>query len=184
MELVFVAAGVVFIVLVWAVSVYNRAVRLRQNLRESWSNIDVQLKRRHDLVPNLVETVRGYAKHESELFERIARARESVMASLSQVRQVAEAEKGLVDAVNVLMARAEAYPELKANEHFLALQQELVETEDRIAAARRFYNANVRDLNTLIESFPASLLVGSQESADFFEVEEIAVRAPVRVALG
>lgn len=171
------------ILLVWGVSTHNKAVRLRQTLRESWANIDVQLRRRHDLIPNLVEVARGYAKHESELFERIAQARETAITAIDQVRELARAEGELVGAVNTLLGRVEDYPDLKANRQFLVLQEELVETEDRVAAARRFYNANVRDLNTLIESFPASLLVGSQDRADFFEVEEIAIREPVRVSL-
>lgn len=183
MEMFYVLAAVVFLGIVWTISVHNRAVRLRQNVRESWSNIDVQLKRRHDLIPNLVAVAKGYAAHERELFERIANARVQTMASMGHVKDVASAERGLVDAVNVLMARVEDYPELKASVQFLALQEELVLTEDRIAAARRFYNGNVRDLNTLIECFPASLLIGSQAKADFFEVDEISVRAPITVNL-
>jgi len=160
--------------LVWYVSTKNRFAWLDNLIRESWSGIDVQLKRRYDLIPNLVETVKGYAQHEERLFEAIARARETSAAALA-VGARAQSDQELTGAVTSLLARVEAYPELKASRHFLELQQELSLTEDRIAAARRFYNANVRDFNAMLQSFPASLLAGDRKAAEYYQCEEIRV---------
>lgn len=176
---------VVGVPLLWFVVTLNRFVRLKTLIRESWANVDVALKRRYDLIPNLVETVKGYAAHEREALARVVEARNRAVASTGPVGQQAEDENQLVRSVNQLLARAEAYPQLRASESFLALQRELVNTEDRIAAARRFYNANVREYNVLGQQFP-SMLVGGMAGfvpADFFEVDDIAIRAAPQVKL-
>ena len=158
----------------WLVATYNRGVRLRQTLAGSKANIDVQLRRRHDLVPNLVSVCKAYASHESALFESVAAARAQAVQSLATHAAGYRGETELVSAMNKLVGLVEAYPQIKADAQFLALQKELVSTEDMIAAARRFYNANVRDWNVLSQSFPSSLVVqGAQE--EFYEVEEAAL---------
>lgn len=179
-----VSVGIVAAVLLWAVLTYNALVRTRQQVRESWSGIDTELKRRYDLVPNLVETVRGYAGHERQALEAVTTARARAAASGGGPASQAADEKPLVDGLRRLFAVVEGYPELKASEHFLALQKELANTEDRIQAARRFYNANVRDLNTRIEVFPSNLIAGLVrcEKAEFFEVETASVRQVVDVS--
>ncbi len=182
-----IAVGVVVgLPLIWLIVTANRFVRLRNLIRESWSNVDVVLKRRYDLIPNLVETVKGYARHERELFERVVAARNRAVASTGRVGQQAADENQLVRCVNQLLARVEAYPELCASQQFLALQRELVNTEDRIAAARRFYNANVREYSTLAGQFPPLLVARLLKlpPEDFFEVDDLAVRQPVKVAPG
>lgn len=181
-----IAVGIVVgLPLIWLIVTANRFVRLRNLIRESWSNVDVVLKRRYDLIPNLVETVKGYVRHERELFERVAEARSRAVASTGRVGQQAADENQLVRCVNQLLARVEAYPELRASQQFLALQRELVNTEDRIAAARRFYNANVREYSTLAGQFPSLLVARLMKlpPEDFFEVEDLAIRQPVQVAL-
>lgn len=167
-----VLVGFALIVLIWCISTKNRFTQLHNLMRESRSDIDVQLKRRHDLIPNLVETVRGYAAHEEAVLQKVMEARSQAVAGGSaSVPQ----EAALVAALNGLFARVEAYPELKASQHFLMLQQELANTEDRIAAARRFYNANVRDYNTMCGSFPASMLAGEQDGpVPFLELDTVA----------
>ena len=171
--------------LVWLVGTYNGLVRLRQHVRESWSGIDTELKRRYDLIPNLVETVKGYAAHERETFERVVQARQQAVASDGSPEQQAHDENMLVGALRQLFAVAEGYPDLKASANFLHLQQELVNTEDRIQAARRFYNANVRDINTRIESFPSNIIAGmfKFQRHEFFEVESASMREAPSVKL-
>lgn len=166
------------LVVIWFILIYNRFVRLRQHVKESWADIDVELKRRYDLIPNLVETVKGYAKHERGLFESIASERTRALASTGRPREQAVDEQPLVTDLGRLLGLAEAYPELKADGQFLKLQEQLATTEDRLAAARRFYNANVRDLNTLRESFPTNIVAGTMGvgEADLFEVEESSER--------
>lgn len=160
-SIMLIAVGIgVLIPLFYVIGAANRLARLRNHIKESWSDVDVQLQRRHDLIPNLVETVKAYAAHEQELFTRIAQEREKAMASRLDIAQYAQNETELGRSVNALMARVESYPELRSSRHYLELQEELANTEDRIAAARRFYNANVRDYNTMLESFPSSA-VGS-----------------------
>ncbi len=144
----------IVLVLLYGVLQYNGLIRLRNVVQESWRQIDVELKRRHDLIPNLVETVKGYAAHERETLEAVISARTAAVAPGSSVAQQAQQENVLTQALGRLFAVAEAYPNLKANESFLALQAELTGTEDRIAAGRRFYNANVRALNTKVETVP------------------------------
>jgi LemA protein len=164
---------------------YNKLVRLRQLIRESWGNVDVQLRRRYDLIPNLVNTVKGYALHERETLALVLEARNRAQANHGAIGSQAQDEQRFVTAARQLMAVAEAYPELKASQHFLALQQELANTEDRIAAARRFYNANVRDYNVARSTFPTMIVTGLGDfpPADFFEVEEITVRQAPAVSL-
>ena len=166
--------------LVMAVVVsYNRFVSQRNLVAESWRQIDVELNRRHDLIPNLVETVKGYATHEREVFEAVTRARAGASTPGSSPAQQAQQEGVLGQALGRLFAVAEAYPELKASANFLELQRQLTETEDRIAAGRRFYNGNVRALNTRVESVPSNLIAGAFgfHQAEYFEVTDEAVRA-------
>lgn len=178
--------GLLGLVLFWALALYNRLVRLRQHVRESWADIDVQLKRRHDLIPNLVNTVRGYAAHERDVLERVTTLR----AEAAQGREAGggsgaarAAEEPLCRALGRLFAVAEGYPALRADAHFIALQGELAETEDRIAAARRFFNANVRDFNTLCEQAPGNLVAsaGGFRPMSFFELDAAAERVVPRV---
>ena len=180
-----VAGGVLLLALVYVAATYNGLVGLRNHLREAWADVDVQLKRRYDLIPNLVATVKGYERHEREIFERIAELRSRAVASRGSVGSQVEDEKPLIAALRQVLAVVERYPDLKADRHFLALQAELSETEDRIAAARRFYNANARDLNIKVETFPSSLIasVFGFRRADFWEVEEATHREAPSVAL-
>ncbi len=176
---------VVAIPLLWLVGTYNGLVRLRNHCRESWAGIDTELKRRYDLIPRLVEVVKGYARHEREVFERVAEARAAALASNGSPSSQARDENALVGAMKGLFAVIERYPDLKASSNFLALQTELVNTEDRIAAARRFYNANVRDFNTRREVFPANLLAGlfGFGREEFFEVEDHTIRVAPAVSV-
>ncbi len=172
------------ILIVAVVSIYNRLVRLRFTVKSSWSDIDVQLKKRYDLVPNLVETVKGYASHEKTVFEKVTQARSMAMQANSPA-EMAKAETMLRDTLKSLFAVAEAYPELKANANFLQLQSQLQELENNIENARRYYNAVVRDYNTLIESFPSNLIAGpfNFKPEEFFQLETPEVeRKPVKVS--
>ena len=182
---IYVIIGAVVLVLLWCAVMYNNLVRSRNAVDESWSGIDTELKRRYDLIPNLVETVKGYAAHEKEALERVIEARNRALASTGSPSSQAQDESILVDKLRHLLALVENYPDLKANQNFLHLQRELVNTEDRIQAARRFYNANVRDLNNLVEVFPSKLIAGtfSFEKREFFEVEEAVQRHVPRVEL-
>ena len=182
----FVAGGLALLALVWVVATYNGLVTLRNQLREAWADIDVQLKRRYDLIPNLVATVQGYAKHEREIFDRIAELRSRAIASTGPVASQGADERPLVAGLRQLLAVAERYPELKADRQFLDLQRQLAETEDRIAAARRFYNGNARDLNIKVETFPSSVIASilGFRRGDYWEVEEATQRAAPAVALG
>jgi LemA protein len=152
---------------------FNRFVRQRQLIDNAWSNVNTELKRRYDLVPNLVTTVKAYAAHERQTLEAVIEARAAAVASNGGAAEQAASENVLVDALKQLLALRETYPELRANEHFADLQRQLILTEDRIQAARRFYNANVRDFNTRVESFPSSLVasVFGFEKADWFEID-------------
>ena len=173
--------GILGLVLLYGIYVFNRLVRLRVRCENAWSQIDVQLRRRYDLIPNLVEAVKGYAAHERELFEEVARARSQAQAA-SGVRDQAQAENQLTAGIRRLIAVAENYPQLKASENFLALQEELTGTESRIAFARQFYNDQVQFLNTLIQTFPSRIVasLGRFRPREFFEIEEPA-RGPVSV---
>ena len=176
--------GVIVAILLWVALNYNALVKIRLHVRESWSDIDTELKRRYDLVPNLVETVKAYATHERDLFARITEARTRAAASRGSAGSQAADEKPLVEGMRQLFAVAEGYPDLKASENFLALQKELANTEDRIQRARRFYNGNVRDMNTRVEVFPSNLIAGMFGFApeEFFEVETGTVRQVVDVS--
>lgn len=175
--------GIVVLAVLWFVGTYNGLIRLKVRTEEAWSDIDVQLRRRYDLIANLVETVKGYAAHESGVFEKVAEAR-SAAISAGNVRQQGEAENMLTGALRSLFAVAENYPQLRASENFMQLQRDLTDTEDKIQASRRFYNANVRDLNTKIQSFPSNIVANmfSFERRDMFEIEEPAAREPVKVS--
>jgi LemA protein len=175
--------GVIVVLLLWAVLTYNRLVTFRLRADNGWSQIDVQLRRRYDLIPNLIETVKGYAAHEREVFEKVTEARTRAMGATG-VQDQAQAENAITAGLGRLIAVAENYPELKANQNFLALQEELVGTESKIAYARQFYNDQVARLNTLIQKFPANLIArtGHFEAKPFFDIDE-PVRGPVQVDL-
>ena len=163
---------VVLLLAVWAVVQYNWLVSLRNYINESWSNVDTELKRRYDLIPNLVATVKGYAAHEKDVFERVTHLRERCLANNGSPGEQARDEVQLVDALKQMLVVVENYPQLKADQHFLKLQQELITTENRIQAARRFYNGNVRDYRNKCETFPSNLVAqmfGFQPQ-DFFSV--------------
>ncbi|MCA8970416.1 MAG: LemA family protein [Planctomycetes bacterium] len=185
MELLLVPAGLLFVVLVWWILTYNRFVRLRHAIRESWADIDVELKRRYDLIPNLVDTVKGYAKHERDVLERVVALRNQAARNHGSASAQAGDENLLNVGLKSLFAVAEGYPELKADAHFLALQEELAVTEDRIAAARRFFNGNVRDLRNLRQSFPTSIVGSSMgiEEPSFFELDAENERVVPRVGM-
>ncbi|MBI4090385.1 MAG: LemA family protein [Candidatus Kerfeldbacteria bacterium] len=174
--------GIAALVVLWVIGAFNRLVTLRNRTDESWSDIDVQLKRRYDLIPNLVETVKGYATHEREAFENVTRARAAAISAQGPHAK-GEADNLLTGALKSLFAIAEAYPDLKANQNFLRLQDELADTENKIQAARRFYNANVRDFNTAQQTFPTNLLASGFgfKPREFFELEQEAAREPVAV---
>jgi LemA protein len=163
-----------FLLVLWVIFAYNRLVSLKNRSKEAFADIDVQLKRRYDLIPNLVETVKGYATHERELFEKVTEARAKAMGAREggDVKKLAEAENYLTQTLKTLFAVAENYPDLKASQNFLELQRELRDTEDKIMYARRFYNANVRDLNIAIESFPTNIVASifGFKKMDLFEI--------------
>ena len=177
--------GLFILFILWIAMMYNSLVRLRQQCREAWSNIDTELKRRYNLIPNLIETVKGYAAHEREVLLSVTEARNKAVASTGSPGSQARDENVLVAALRQLFAVAEKYPNLKANENFLELQKQLAETEDRIQAARRFYNANVRDLNTRIEVFPSNIIARLFHFAkeEFFEIEQTDIRSVPKVSL-
>lgn len=171
--------------LVWFIANYNRFVRLRQHIRESWADIDVELKRRYELIPNLIATVRGYAAHERETLEAVTRLRDQAAASHGDAASQAADETALMLGVKRLFALIEAYPQLRADAGFLALQKQLAETEDRLAAARRFFNANVREMNQLCGQFPTNLIAGMLgfRAESFFELEGEAEGVVPRVGM-
>jgi len=180
-----VIAAIVLLPLIYGVATYNTLVALRNHIRDAWSNIDTELKRRYELIPNLVATVKGYAAHEKEIFERITELRAQCMASQGRPEQQAMDENQLVAALQRMLAVVENYPQLKADQNFLELQHELVNTEDRIQAARRFFNGNVRDYRNKCQTFPSSLIAGmfGFESQDYFQVHP-SVREVPDVELG
>lgn len=174
--------AVVVIIAGWLIAAYNGLVKLRMRAKEAWSDIDVQLKRRYDLIPNLVETVKGYAAHESQLFEKVTQARAAAM-SAKGLAEKAGAENALSETLKSLFAVSESYPDLKASTNFLELQRELTDTEDKVQAARRFYNTNVRDLNIAVQTFPTNMMAGTFgfKEMELFETENEAEREPVAV---
>jgi len=169
--IIIIAIVLVLVVVGWAVATYNGLIKLRNLVQEAWRQIDVELTRRHDLIGNLVETVKGYAAHERGTLEDVISARGNAMAPGQSPAQQAESENILSQALGRLIALAEAYPDLKANQNFMALQAELTSTEDRIASSRRYYNATVRDLNTKVETVPSNIIAGlfNIERAEYFE---------------
>lgn len=184
MTLIYILLALLAILLGWGIATYNGFVRLVNRAQEAWADIDVQLKRRYDLIPNLVEAVKGYASHEKETLQQVTDARTAAMSAES-VADHGKAENMLSGALKSLFAVAESYPDLKANENFLELQRELSDTENKIQAARRFYNTNVRDLNIGLQSFPANI-IGNMfkfEEREFFELDEAdaAAKNPVAV---
>jgi LemA protein len=174
MSILYIVLIVIVLVIIWAIAIYNKFIKLRNRTDEAWSDIDVQLKRRYDLIPNLIKTVKGYAAHESATFEKVTEAR-TVAMNAGSVQEHAQAENILSGALKSLFAVSEAYPELKANENFLNLQNELSDTENKIQAARRFYNTNIRDLNIGVESFPQNVIANmfKFEKKEFFELDEV-----------
>ncbi|MDD5145776.1 MAG: LemA family protein [Candidatus Pacebacteria bacterium] len=182
MTALYVIIGVIVVAFLWVIGIFNGLVTLKNRAKEAWSDIDVQLKRRYDLIPNLVETVKGYATHEREAFENVTQARSRAMGA-GTLKEKAEAENALSGTLKTLFAVAENYPQLRASENFQKLQDELTDTEDKIQAARRFYNGNVRDLNTKIEIFPSNIIASlfNFQKMEFFELEEAAQKEPVQV---
>lgn len=177
-----IAVFVLAVIGFWLVGMYNSLVRSRNRVKESWSDIDVQLKRRYDLIPNLIETVKGYAEHEKSTLDRVIQARSQAMNAHS-VPEQAQAENMLSDALKSLFALSEAYPQLRAVESFTKLQDELSDTENKIQAARRFYNTNVMAFNTMVEQFPNNLMANSFgfHKEEFFQLKDEVEREPVKV---
>lgn len=178
-----VLTAIVLLPLIWLIANYNRLARLKQHISESWSDIDVELKRRYDLIPNLVNTVKGYAAHEKDTLENVVALRNKAADNHGSAAQQAVDESALQIGVKRLFAVAERYPQLKADAHFLALQQELANTEDRIAASRRFFNGNVREMNQLCQMFPTSIVASmfSFTPQSFFELSSESERVVPRV---
>lgn len=179
----YILLGIIIVAVLYVIVSYNGFIKLVNRTKEAWADIDVQLKRRYDLIPNLINTVKGYAVHEASVFENVTKARAAAMGATG-VDDKAKAENMLTGALKSIFAISEAYPDLKANENFLQLQKELADTEDKIQAARRFYNTNVRDLNIGIESFPGNFIASSFniQRMEFFELDENSVeKNPVAV---
>ncbi len=181
MEITQIILVIVAIIIFWVILNYNRLITFKNRAKEAWADIDVQLKRRYNLIPNLVETVKGYATHEREVFEKVTEARTRAMGAQS-IKEKEQAENALSGTLKTLFAVAENYPQLRASENFQKFQDELTDTEDKIQAARRFYNTNVRDLNIAIESFPANIIASlfNFKPMEFFGVKE-GEREPVSV---
>lgn len=182
MTIIYLLVGIIIILVVWVIFAYNHFISLINNAKEAWSDIDVQLKRRYDLIPNLVNTVKGYATHESATFDSVTKARTAAMGA-TNIAEKGKAENMLTGALKSVFAVAEAYPELKANQNFLSLQTELSDTENKIQASRRFYNGNVRDLNIAIEAFPGNIIASRFHFAkmELFTLDEEAAKQPVEV---
>lgn len=173
---------IIAIVILYVVGAYNRLIRLRNRVENAWSQIDVQLKRRYDLIPNLIETVKGYAAHEREVFQKVTEARTRAIGA-SSVKEQGQAENMLTGALKTLFAVAENYPDLKANQNFLLLQEELAGTESKIAYARQFHNDSVMTYTMACQTFPSSVIAGAFHfpGKEYFEIEEAAAREPVKV---
>jgi len=180
--ILWVLLGIALIIVIVAIGIYNRLVSLKIRSEEAWSDIDVQLKRRYDLIPNLVESVKGYASHEKAVFENVTKARAEALGAKG-IESKGAAENQLTQALKSVFAVAEAYPDLKANQNFLDLQSQLTDTEDKIQASRRFYNANVRDLNIALQTFPSSIIASMfrSESKELFEIENETEKEPVKI---
>ncbi|MDP3785405.1 MAG: LemA family protein [bacterium] len=185
MTTLWIILAIIAFVVLWLIFAFNRLVTFRNRVREAWSDIEVQLKRRYDLIPNLVETVKGYAKHEREVFENVTKARAEALKGGGNPHDQAAKENMLTGALKSIFALAEAYPDLKANTNFLELQRELSDTENKIQAARRFFNSNVLELNNGVETFPSNLIAGlfGFKKEEFFDLDETpAQREPVKVS--
>ncbi|MFC1721187.1 LemA family protein [Patescibacteria group bacterium] len=183
MTTIYIILGILAVIILWVVAIFNAFIRLRTRANEAWADIDVQLKRRYDLIPNLINTVKGYAAHEKETLQKVTDARTAAMGAQT-MEEHAKSENMLSDTLKSLFAVSENYPDLKANENFLELQRELSDTENKIQAARRFYNTNVRDLNIKVESFPSNIIAGMFKFAkkEFFELDENSEeKEPVKV---
>jgi len=187
MAILYIVLGVVALLVIWLIGLFNKLVKMRNRVNEGWSDIDVQLKRRHDLIPNLVSSVKGYMKHEKELLENITKARSQAINAQESgdTAALASAESMLGGMLGKLQIAVEAYPDLKANQNVSQLMDELPDTENKIQASRRFYNGQVRDFNTAIEQFPANVFAGMLgfKKRDFFEIEDAAERENVKVEL-
>ncbi len=183
MSIIFIVLVILAIVVLWVIYAYNSFIRLINRAKEAWADIDVQLKRRYDLIPNLINTVKGYAVHESGIFDNVGKARAAAMGA-TNIADKGQAENMLTGALKSIFAVAEAYPDLKANQNFLELQRELSDTENKIQASRRFYNTNVRDLNTSIESFPNNVIASTFNfiKMEFFQLEEESAKESVKVS--
>jgi len=183
--MLWVVLGAIVVLAGVIIGMYNSLIKLKNRVEEAWSDIDVQLKRRYDLIPNLVETVKGYASHEKATFEKITKARTAAMEAQAggDTKKQAEAENFLSSTLKSLFALSENYPDLKANQNFLELQRELSDTENKIQASRRFYNGNVRDFNTKLEVFPTNIIAGMLgfKAREFFEIEEAKEKENVKV---
>ncbi len=173
-----IVVGLIVLILAWIAALYNGLVRVRNACNESWADIDTELRRRYDLIPNLIESVKGYAAHEKDVFDRVIQARNAALANQGSPASQAHDENALGGSLRQLFALAESYPLLKSNENFLKLQEELAVTEDRLQRARRFYNANVRDLNNRLEVFPSNLVANAFafQKREYFEIDDPAVR--------
>ena len=173
MSLTWIILIILAVLVIWLIAVYNGLVRSRNRVDEAWSDIEVQQKRRYDLIPNLVNTVKGYAKQESSVFQNVTEARTAAMGASSMQEKLKD-ENMLTGALKSLFAVAEAYPELKSNQNFMQLQSDLTDTENKIQAARRFYNGNVRDFNTKLQVFPTNMIAGmlSFKAREFFDIDE------------
>ena len=180
-----IVGGVVLLPIIWLIATYNRLARTRQHIKESWADIDVELKRRYDLIPNLVETVKGYASHEKEVLERVTALRAKAQSAHANAGEHAADESSLLMGLKSLFVISERYPALKADAHFMSLQQELALTEDRIAAARRFFNANVREMNQLCQTIPSSVVASmfGFKAESFFELANEAERVVPRASM-
>lgn len=184
MPFIYIVIAVIALFVIWAVATYNKFVRLINHAKEAWADIEVQLKRRYDLIPNLVNTVKGYSTHEVGTLEKVTEARNMAM-NAGDLASKGAAENMLTGALKSLFAVAEAYPDLKANQNFLELQRELSDTENKIQSARRFYNGNVRDLNTSVQSFPANAIAKTFNfgAMEFFDLpDESPAQSPVNVS--
>lgn len=183
MNIIYIIFGLIGFIIVALIGIYNILIRRRTHVEEAWSDIEVQMKRRYDLIPNVVETVKGYATHEKNVLESVTNARTQAMGAKNPHEQL-QAENALSSTLKTLFAVAENYPDLKANANFLDLQRELADTENKIQSARRFYNTMVRDLNTMIQSFPSNIIANmfGFTKKEFFDLEEDAARQPVKVS--
>ena len=183
MTTTYIIFGIIGFIIIAFIAIYNALIRRRNRAEEAWSDIEVQMKRRYDLIPNVVETVKGYAAHEKNVLESVTSARTQAMGAKNPQEQL-QAENALSSTLKTLFAVAENYPDLKANANFLDLQRELADTENKIQSARRFYNTVVRDLNTMIQSFPSNVIAGmfGFTEKEFFGLDEDAARQPVKVS--